>query len=80
MLNQVKNRLKQNNIEIEIEDSVKKLIAKKGFDANYGARPLRRAIQSYVEDTISEAILDGIVQSGKKATVKVNEEETCIIE
>jgi len=79
MLNQVKNRLKDNNFEVEIDESVKKLILQKGFDQNYGARPLRRAIQNYVEDVISEAILDGNVGIGKKAIVKLDESGNCVV-
>ncbi len=79
MLMKVTNRLKENNIEIKIDDSVKDLIAKKGLDINYGARPLRRAIQSYVEDTISEAILDGVVQAGKKAVICTDDGDKCIV-
>ena len=73
MLNQVKNRLKDNNYEVEIDEGVKKVIAQKGFDQNYGARPLRRAIQNNVEDVISEAILDGKIVIGKKSIVKLDE-------
>ena len=73
MLNRVKNRLKTSEFEIEIDDSVKKLIMEKGSDKNYGARPLRRAIQTYVEDEISEAILDGKIQTGKKFVVFVDD-------
>ena len=80
MLSQVKNRLKFNNVEIEIDDSVKKLIFEKGFDKNYGARPLRRAIQTYVEDSISEAILDGKIGLRKNMVVKADENEKVIIE
>lgn len=78
LLKQVEKRLKQNDYEIRIDESVKKLIAKKGFDANYGARPLRRAIQSYVEDVISEAILNGSVRIDKP-TVIVADDEKCIV-
>jgi len=46
MLVQVQNRLSTQNIKIDIDQSVKDLIAKKGVDTNYGARPLRRAIQN----------------------------------
>lgn len=73
MLNQVIKRMKAQDIEIEISDDVKKLIAEKGVDNNYGARPLRRAIQSMLEDKIAEAILDGIVQPNKKAKVVVKD-------
>jgi ATP-dependent Clp protease ATP-binding subunit ClpC len=68
MLKQVQKRLNEQNMKIEIDDSVKELILKKGIDTNYGARPLRRAIQSMLEDRIAEAILDGIVKPGE--TVK----------
>ena len=73
MLNQVSKRMKAQDIEIEISDEVKKLIAEKGVDNNYGARPLRRAIQSMLEDKIAEAILDDIVQPNKKAKAVVKD-------
>ena len=79
MLSQVEGRLKANNLDVEIDDSVKKLIFEKGFDKNYGARPLRRAIQSYVEDEISEAILDGKVNDGKKAVIEVDEDKNVVV-
>ena len=67
MLKQVQKRMEEQNIQIEIDESVKELISKKGIDTNYGARPLRRAIQSMLEDKIAESILDGIVKPGKLA-------------
>ena len=67
MLKQVQKRMEEQNIQIEIDESVKELISKKGIDTNYGARPLRRAIQSMLEDKIAESILDGIVKHGKLA-------------
>ena len=79
MLNKVKARLKSNNMEVEIDESVKKLIFKKGFDKNYGARPLRRAIQTYVEDEISEAVIDGKVKEGKKVVFMIDENEKVVI-
>ena len=78
MLNQVKNRLKEQDISIEIGDDVKELIAKKGTDINYGARPLRRAIQNMLEDKIAEGILDGAVKAGKKAKAEVKNDEIVI--
>ncbi len=78
LLKQVEKRLKQNDYDVKIDESVKKLIAKKGIDANYGARPLRRAIQNYVEDVISEAILDGDVRSGKSVVI-VADGEKCLV-
>ncbi len=78
MLNQVKNRLKEQDISIEFGDDVKELIAKKGTDINYGARPLRRAIQSMLEDKIAEGILDGAVKEGKTAKAEVKNDEIVI--
>ena len=69
MLKQVQKRLELQNYKVEIDDSAKELIAKKGVDNNYGARPLRRSIQNMLEDKIAEAILDGIIKPGKKAKV-----------
>ena len=65
MLKQVQNRLKAQGIEITIDDSVKKLIASKGVDKAFGARPLRRTIQNLVENRLAEEILDGNLTSGK---------------
>lgn len=79
MLKQVERRLKDNNLNVEIDESVKKLIFEKGFDKNYGARPLRRAIQTYVEDEISEAILDGKVRGDKRAVVEIDENRKVIV-
>ena len=78
MLIQIKNRLETQNIKIDIDDSVKELIAKKGVDNNYGARPLRRAIQNMLEDKIAEAILDGKVKPGKKSIATVENDEVII--
>ena len=75
MLKQVKTRLEEQNMIVEIDDSVKELIAKKGIDTNFGARPLRRAIQSNLEDRIAESILDGIIKPGEPVKViAINDE------
>ena len=60
---------------MEIDESVKKLVAKKGVDTNYGARPLKRAIQGLVEDKIAEAILDGKIKPNKKAKIIAENDE-----
>ena len=56
-------------MEIELTESAKELLAKKGYDPQYGARPLRRVITSMVEDRFSEAMLDGIVKPGHLAII-----------
>ena len=78
MLSQVTKRLQEQNMELTIDDSVKELIAKKGIDVNYGARPLKRAIQNLLEDKIAEAILDGKIKPHQKAVAKVENEEIVI--
>ena len=67
MINEVKERLNEKKIELSVDKSAKELIAKKGTDSNYGARPLRRAIQSILEDQLAEDILDGKLKDGVKA-------------
>ena len=75
MLKQVQKRLKEQEYEVEFDSSVKELVAKKGIDTNYGARPLKRAIQSNVEDKIAEAILDGKIIPHKKVKILAENEE-----
>ncbi len=69
MLKQVTDRMKEKDINLEIDNSVKELISKKGIDINYGARPLKRAIQNILEDKIAEEILDGNIKPNKKAII-----------
>ena len=78
MLNEVKNRMKAQKYEIEFSTKVKELIAKKGIDKAFGARPLKRTIQNLVEDKIAEAILDGVVKKGKEASVDCDGDEVVI--
>ena len=78
MLRQVQNRLKDKDYIVEIDDSVKELVAKKGIDTNYGARPLKRAIQSNVEDKIAEAILDGKIIPKKQSKIVAENDEIIV--
>ena len=78
MLNQVTKRMKAKDIELEIDNSVKELIAKKGVDTDYGARPLKRAIQNILEDKIAEEILDGNIKPNKKAVIKAEDDKIVI--
>ena len=73
MINQVLERLKDKNITIEVTESVKDLIAEKGTDKSFGARPLRRTIQNLLEDTLAEGILDEKINSNQVTTVDVEE-------
>lgn len=68
MLKTLENRLDRMNIKISFTDNAISEIADKGFDENYGARPLRRAIQNEIEDPLSEQMLEGKVKDGAVVT------------
>ena len=81
MLKQVENRLKEQNINVLIDDSVKELISKQGINKSFGARPLRRTIQNLVEDNLAEAILDSKSSNQEKEFVlKVKDEKVVCYE
>ena len=63
------SRVGELGIEIELTDEAKNFLVDKGFDPQFGARPLRRAIQKYVEDPMAEAILTNDLEEGAKITV-----------
>ena len=73
LINNVSKLMKEQNIEIEVDDKAKKLVVSKGTDEAYGARPLKRAIQTMIEDKIAEAILDGKVKNKAKITAEKEE-------
>ena len=75
MLNSLVKRLADNEITVTFTDSAVEKIADEGFDEVYGARPLRRAIQSKIEDMLSEKIIDGEIKSGESGTVDVKDDE-----
>lgn len=65
----------QMNIELTIRDSVKKFIVEKGSDDKFGARPLRRAVQTYIEDAMAEEVLNGKISSGDSVVVSLKNKE-----
>lgn len=65
----------QMNITLTLRDSAKKYIVEKGTDAKYGARPLRRAMQTELEDKLAEAILNGEVKEGDQVEAGVSKKE-----
>ncbi|MDO4282924.1 MAG: ATP-dependent Clp protease ATP-binding subunit [Clostridia bacterium] len=78
MLDEFKKRTLNRNIEVEITDNVLHYISKVGFDETYGARPLRRAIQSHIEDKFAEALLDGKIKDGDKVKIDYDHEKIVI--
>ncbi|WP_257351144.1 ATP-dependent protease ATP-binding subunit ClpC [Pseudalkalibacillus decolorationis] len=73
MANQLQKRLSEQGIDIELTDSALEKIAEEGYDPDYGARPLRRALQRRIEDRLSEELLKGSITKGQ--TVKIDVED-----
>ena len=68
MLNSIRKRLEERDIHLDYTEDAVELLAKQGFDPEYGARPLRRILQQTVEDRLSEEILEGTVHFGDAIT------------
>lgn len=75
MAKQLTTRLKEQEIELQLTDKAIEKIAEEGFDPEYGARPLRRAIQKHIEDRLSEELLKGEIQRGQKVELDVADGE-----
>jgi ATP-dependent Clp protease ATP-binding subunit ClpC len=73
MLAQVRSRLTDQGIELQVTDEAREFLIKEGFDEEYGARPLRRAIQTYVDDALADALLAGEIASGQVAVLTTEE-------
>ena len=79
MTEQVVKRLKEMDIKLEMDEDTIKLIAKSGIDLEYGARPLKRAIQKELEDELSEAILRGDVKKGSSIVAKIKNNKVVFV-
>jgi len=77
MITEIAKSLVENDMELEVTDAAKDLLGEKGYDPTFGARPLRRVIQSLVEDQLSEALLRGDFLSGD--TVRVDRDGDKIV-
>lgn len=64
------NRVKQIGYNLVVSDDAKTFVAEKGYDVQYGARPLKRAIQTYIEDYLSDIIVNGDLQPGVTITIE----------
>ena len=73
LLTQVRARLSEHGIELEISAEVRELLLKEGFDEEYGARPLRRTISNYIDDTLADAVLAGEIASGQTARLVLSD-------
>jgi len=79
MLKQVQDRLNEQHIELVVSDEAREFLLKEGFDEAYGARPLRRAIQTYVDDALADALLDGKIASGQTALLTVEDDRIVVV-
>jgi ATP-dependent Clp protease ATP-binding subunit ClpC len=71
-LKKLESRLSDKNITLNISKTCKEFLVDKGFDEKYGARPLRRSIQKYLEDPLSEELLSGLIKDGSEVKIKVD--------
>ena len=67
------NRLKGQELFFDLDDATKEFIIKKGYDEKFGARPLKRAIERFLEDSLAEAIFEGTIKRGEKINVSLND-------
>ena len=67
-------RLKEKEIDLTLAEEARELLSEKGFDPNYGARPMRRAVERYLEDPLAEALLRGTVKTGDMVRVTRKED------
>ncbi len=75
-IDMLKKRLTSMNIELSLTDDAKNFIFEKGYDTQYGARPLKRAIQNYIEDTLSEGMLIGNIKEHQKVLLDTKADKT----
>ena len=74
-LSKVTERLKEKKLKLEVSDEAKEFLIEKGYDDKLGARPLRRAVEKYLEDTLAEELLSGNLRKNKPITVVLSDDE-----
>jgi len=79
-LQQLNEQLIQQGLTLDMSDEAKKWLAKKGYDKHFGARPLKRAVQTYLEDVLSDEMLNGRFKSGGVIEVTLNGDELSFTE
>ncbi|MFA9290826.1 MAG: AAA family ATPase, partial [Solirubrobacteraceae bacterium] len=75
-LNKLYKRMEGLNYKISLTEEARDFVADKGYDKEYGARPLKRAIQKYVEDVVAESIISGNFKEGDAAILNLSEDKT----
>ena len=64
------DRLQEREIELELDDSAREFLIGEGYDPNFGARPMRRAVERFLEDPLAESLLRGSVKNGSLVAVR----------
>ncbi|HEU4962498.1 MAG TPA: ATP-dependent Clp protease ATP-binding subunit [Bacilli bacterium] len=78
LTDELKKRLVELNIHFKLTDPAKDFLAKEGYDPQYGARPLKRAIQRHIEDQLSEALLSGVIKKGDEVLIDAEEDKLVV--
>ncbi len=74
-MNEIQTRLSEHGLKVELTDKGRKWLAKEGFDPNFGARPLKRTLQKFVESPLSVKLLSGDFKENDKVLVDLDEEK-----
>lgn len=78
-LTKVEKRLNNKNITVKVSAKIKKLLAEKGYDIAYGARPLKRIIQTMILDELALEIIAGKIKEGDKVKIELEEREKVVL-
>ena len=78
-LNKLYERLEKLNYKIKLTDEAKEFIVEKGWDKDFGARPLKRAIQKYVEDLLAEMLVNKEMKEGDSVVLTLNESKDGLV-
>ena len=74
-VNKVLERLRHKNLKLELDEKAKDFLVEKGYDPQYGARPMRRSVERFLEDPLAEEILKGNLHEGEPILVTVGKEK-----
>ncbi len=78
-LSKLYQRLEKLNYKVELADDAKEFLAEKGWDKDFGARPLKRAIQKYIEDLLAEMLVNKQLSEGETVVLKLNEAKDFLV-
>ncbi len=78
-VDKIKERLKSKNISFEIDEQAEAFLVTKGYDSQYGARPMRRAVEQYLEDPLAEEIIKGTIESNNSYMIGINPENSGLV-